>query len=262
VTFDLWETLIIDQAERDEVRRTLRCKGLRKGLGRLGIDIPLEKLQRAYDDSALQLEASWRRNQHVPTMDQIRLILQLTGLNHEFPDDPETLRILEAGYVDPLLEVPPQLNGEAIDTLKGMQERVARIGLISNTGRSPGTALRRLMGKLGILEFFDSIVFSDEALCRKPDKRIFHRAAKELGTDAAHIIHIGDDPEADVWGAKQAGMLAILYEYPVPEGFKRRPSSLFAISRASRRIPDSEIRPDKRLRSLREALDFVDSLPR
>lgn len=227
----------------------------------MGIDIPLEELQKAYGESAFQLEASWRRNEHVPTIDQIRLILDLAGVNREFRDDPETLRILEAGYVDPLLEVPPQLNSEAIDTLKGMQERVARIGLISNTGRSPGTALRRLMSKLGILQFFDSIVFSDEALCRKPDKRIFQRAARELGTDPAHIIHIGDNPEADVWGAKQAGMLALLYEYPVPEGFKRRPSSLFALSRTDRRIPDSEIMPDKRLRSLREALDFVDGLP-
>ena len=111
-----------------------------------------------------------------------------------------------------------------------------------------------------MLNFFDSTVFSDEVGSRKPDGRIFERAASELGTEPAKIVHIGDDPEADAWGAKRAGMKAILLDYPVPEGFKQQRGSLFAISRSDRRVPDSEIQPDHRISSLRDAVDVLGSM--
>ena len=81
-----------------------------------------------------------------------------------------------------------------------------------------------------------------------------------LGAEPGNTIHIGDNPEADVWGAKQAGMRAVLFDFPVPEEFIRQPGSLFALSRADRRVPDSEIKPDARITSLRDVLRFVDSL--
>jgi putative hydrolase of the HAD superfamily len=108
--------------------------------------------------------------------------------------------------------------------------------------------------------FFDSLIFSDEVGSRKPDRVIFERAATALGTEVSKIVHIGDDPEADVWGAKRAGMKAVLFDYPVPEGFKKRATSLFALSRSDRRIPDSDIRPDGKISSLKESIDFIDSL--
>jgi FMN phosphatase YigB (HAD superfamily) len=89
---------------------------------------------------------------------------------------------------------------------------------------------------------------------------IFEKAAVALGTEPAKVVHIGDDPEADAWGAKNAGMKAVLLDYPVPEGFRKQPSSLFALSRFDRRVPDSEIRPDRKISSLSEVVDFLDSL--
>jgi putative hydrolase of the HAD superfamily len=116
------------------------------------------------------------------------------------------------------------------------------------------------MDECEILQFFDATIFSDEAGCRKPDKRIFQAAVAELGSTPERMIHIGDDPEADIWGAKQFGMRALLFDYPVPEEFKQVPTSLFALSRGDRRVPDSEIQPDARITSLKEALAFIDSL--
>jgi len=263
VTFDLWETLIIDRPELDLDRGRLRYEGIHSALSRLGIKLPLQDLEKAYHDSAAQLQAVWGRNEHVRTIDQIRLIIRTaSGSTFSLPEDPEAIEMLLRAYVDPILAVPPKLNEQAVMTLEGMRSRVQNIGLVSNTGRSPGWVLRQLIGRLGILEFFDVTIFSDEVGWRKPDKHIFERAAIELGTDLHKIIHIGDDPEADVWGAKQAGMRAVLFDYPIPEGFKRLPSSLFALSRGDRRIKDSEINPDGRIGSLKEALDFVDSLRR
>jgi putative hydrolase of the HAD superfamily len=42
----------------------------------------------------------------------------------------------------------------------------------------------------------------------KPDARIFAQLAAAAGVDAERVLHIGDDPWADVVGATQAGMQA------------------------------------------------------
>lgn len=261
VTFDLWETLIIDEPKLDVARGRLRCEGMHRALSSTGIELPLSEIERGYSESAHLLQAIWKRNEELSTLEQIRLILKnASGEDVTFPEHPEAVERLLKGYVDPLFELPPRLNPDTKTTLKGMRERVKGIGLISNTGRSPGTALRSLIDELGILKFFDTTTFSNEIGFRKPDQRIFVDTAKQLGVDPANTIHIGDDPEADVWGAKRAGMRAFLFDYDVPEGFKRRPDSLFALSRGDRSIPDSEINPDARIKSLKESLELIDSL--
>lgn len=85
-------------------------------------------------------------------------------------------------------------------------------------------------------------------------------AADRLKVDPSNVIHIGDDPERDVWGAKQAGMRAILFNYEVTKGFKEQPGSLFALGRATRSTADSEIKPDGQIDSLKQALEIVNSL--
>jgi putative hydrolase of the HAD superfamily len=261
VTFDLWQTLIFDDPEAYRERAQMRCEGLREVLSSRGLSLSLDALLEAHEESALQFEAIWRRNEHVSTIDQIGLIVHTaSGNGIDLSRDSRVSKRLVRAYIEPLFAHPPRLNEDALVTLEGMRDRVRRVGLISNTGRSPGVALRELLQRLGILKFFDATVFSDEAGCRKPDKRIFDLATGELGAEQGNTIHIGDNPEADVWGAKQAGMRAVLFDYPVPEAFKQEPGSLFALSRTDRQVPDSEIKPDARIKSLRDALLFVDSL--
>lgn len=261
VTFDLWETLFIDRRELGHDRDRMRYEGLHHALSSLGIELPLEDLRRAYEETWHQLESIWRRNESISVTDQIRLIIREASRNAvDLPEDSSAIEMLQDAYVDPLFEFPPKLNAEAIATLEGMRERVGKVGLISNTGRSPGTALRRLMNKYEILHFFDATIFSDEVGCRKPDKRIFQAAVAQLGSDPERTIHIGDDPEADIWGAKQFGMRALLFDYPVPEAFKQTRRSLFALSGLDRRMLNSKMEPDARIKSLKEALAFIDSL--
>jgi putative hydrolase of the HAD superfamily len=227
-------------------------------LSESGVRVSEEDMKEGYEQTATQFQAIWRSNKELDTTEQIRLIMNAAHLS-DFALDSGTASKLENAYVDPIFDSPPELNGDAIKTLQGMLSKVRGIGLISNTGRCPGTALREVLRKYGVLGFFDSTVFSDEVGSRKPGRQIFEKAVTALGTEPAKVVHIGDDPEADVWGAKNAGMMALLFDYPIPEGFKNRPSSLFALSRFDRRVPDSEIKPDGRISSLREALDFLDA---
>lgn len=47
---------------------------------------------------------------------------------------------------------------------------------------------------------------SDLVGYRKPEAAIFLTAADKLGVRPAKILFVGDNPEADVWGAHRAGL--------------------------------------------------------
>ena len=261
VTFDLWETLLIDEPCKDRLRREMRCKGIRRILSQFGLELPLEDLLRGHDQSADFLQTSWRVNKDPSTLDQIRYIVKVASKQTtDLLENHTVTQELEEAYISPLFSVPPILNDDVVSTLEGMHDRGYKIGLVSNVGRSSGRALRQLLCQLGILNHFDTIVFSDEVGWRKPDRRIFMAVAQRLGAVTACVVHIGDDPERDVWGGKEAGMRAILFEYEVPEEFKKEPRSLFALSRATRSVKNSKVMPDGRIGSLRDALEVVDSL--
>lgn len=259
VTFDLWETLIFDEPEKDEARGRMRYEGLQVILAGHGIKLAMEDLKRGYEESGPRLQAVWDRNEEVPIIDQIRLIVELAA-GRPVAFDPSWVQPLKAAYVDPILSIPPKLNADAAGVLEAVRNRGYKIGLISNTGRSPGEALRRLLSTDGVLKFFDATVFSNEVERRKPDPAIFDRAAYLLSAENDMIVHIGDNPEADFWGAKNAGMHAILLDQTPPDSSRWAPHSLFALARANRRISASAIEQHWRIKSLTETLDLVDSL--
>jgi FMN hydrolase / 5-amino-6-(5-phospho-D-ribitylamino)uracil phosphatase len=62
--------------------------------------------------------------------------------------------------------------------------------------------------RCGIADLFAGHVTARAAGAAKPDARIFAQLAAAAGVEAARVLHIGDDPLADVVGATQAGMQA------------------------------------------------------
>jgi HAD superfamily hydrolase (TIGR01509 family) len=63
--------------------------------------------------------------------------------------------------------------------------------------------------RCGIGDFFDGHVTAIAAGAAKPDARIFAQLERAAGVSAAEVLHIGDDPLADVVGATRAGMQAV-----------------------------------------------------
>jgi putative hydrolase of the HAD superfamily len=63
--------------------------------------------------------------------------------------------------------------------------------------------------RCGIGELFDGHITAAAAGAAKPDARIFRHLLDAAGVEAAQVLHIGDDPHADVHGAISAGMQAI-----------------------------------------------------
>jgi FMN hydrolase / 5-amino-6-(5-phospho-D-ribitylamino)uracil phosphatase len=62
--------------------------------------------------------------------------------------------------------------------------------------------------RCGIAHYFEGHVTAISAGAAKPDARIFSQLCAAAEVPAAQVMHIGDDPHADVVGAVQAGMQA------------------------------------------------------
>jgi putative hydrolase of the HAD superfamily len=61
----------------------------------------------------------------------------------------------------------------------------------------------------GIADLFEGHVTARSAGAAKPDARIFAELLERAGVGAGEVLHVGDDPHADVAGAIQAGMQAV-----------------------------------------------------
>jgi putative hydrolase of the HAD superfamily len=63
--------------------------------------------------------------------------------------------------------------------------------------------------RCGIADLFAGHVTASAAGAAKPDARIFARLAALAGVEPRQVLHIGDDPLADVVGATRAGMQSV-----------------------------------------------------
>jgi len=63
--------------------------------------------------------------------------------------------------------------------------------------------------RCGIDDLFAGHVTARAVGAAKPDPRVFARLAELAGVDRHRVLHIGDDPLADVAGATRAGMHAV-----------------------------------------------------
>jgi HAD superfamily hydrolase (TIGR01509 family) len=63
--------------------------------------------------------------------------------------------------------------------------------------------------RCGIADLFAGHITARAAGAAKPDARIYAALLEMAGVEAHQVLHIGDDPLADVVGAMQAGMQAV-----------------------------------------------------
>lgn len=64
----------------------------------------------------------------------------------------------------------------------------------------------------GLDKYFDVIMTSERANCKKPATEIFLLAMEEAGARASESIMIGDHYEVDVIGAENVGMTGVLFD--------------------------------------------------
>jgi putative hydrolase of the HAD superfamily len=115
--------------------------------------------------------------------------------------DPEAVAgAYRAAVEDALVPVPG-----AAELVADLRERY-RVGLLTD---GPSRAQRGKLEALGWTDSFDAVVVTGELGTAKPDPRAFAEALDRLGADPSEAVHVGDHPEADVRGAREAGLAAV-----------------------------------------------------
>lgn len=114
--------------------------------------------------------------------------------------------------------LPLIYNHETINVLEHLKQKGnCSISILSNTGFIKGRTLRQVLKRLEIDSFFDFQLYSDEVRMSKPNKDFFRlmlKNVKQKNKDAIFelkdIIHIGDNPNADIKGADSVSISSLL----------------------------------------------------
>lgn len=261
VTFDLWETLLLEKNGWNFRRTSARCKNLAKTLYRFNIEISVDQFKLAFKKMRHWLERIWKTNNEVTHLDQIQFIIK-TASKDSVTIKEEWIGDLSAAYVSPLFEVAPYLNPDACGVLRWLKDRNKLIGLICNTGLTPGFGLRNFLAREGIAQYFDLMLFSDEVGIRKPNSGIFQIATRRLQVKPYEVVHIGDNLKSDMWGAKNAGFKAIYLSTEIGRNrvAESDPASLVSISRKINNLTRDKIVPDKIIQSLGLTMQAIEEL--
>jgi putative hydrolase of the HAD superfamily len=209
VTVDFWGTLIFDGPHADERYRHRRLVAFEAILNAAGLPVAGPALARGYNASARDLGRLWSENRDLSVEGHVASILDgaQAGLRDRLA--PDTMAALVEAYAGPALAVPPPPDARASEGLAAVSARGIRLAVVSNTMRTPGSALRGVLAGHGLLEPFTHLTFSDEVGVRKPAPENFHLTLRRLGVAPARAVHVGDDPVLDVEGARAAGMRVI-----------------------------------------------------
>ncbi|HEY3422074.1 MAG TPA: HAD family hydrolase [Methanocellaceae archaeon] len=211
VTFDVWNTLLVHEFYDDRLQNA-RIDSIVKVLD--GLNISRDDVVRAYDRSEDHLKCLWEKEEDLGLDGHLQLLLEGLGLPMSFK---ETIR---EPYAKILLSFRPKPVDGASDLLKDLKDKGYRIGLVSNTGRTPGETMKIILDGYGMLQYFDSMSFSCDVGHIKPGKRIFELALEGLHARPGSSVHVGDSMLLDIYGAKTAGMKAILFN-KYSEGFEQ-----------------------------------------
>jgi putative hydrolase of the HAD superfamily len=100
---------------------------------------------------------------------------------------------------------------DAAPTLRKLQAMGFRLGIVSNAADHKD--VHELVEKAQIESYVDFVLTSAGCSYRKPHPRIFQMALAHWGAiKPQNVAMVGDRIDADIWGAKQMGMLTFWIE--------------------------------------------------
>lgn len=218
VVFDLWGTLIYDDPQISEQRDELRLRSVSTVLSAFGCAYAPDDIQAAFLAAGTELQRIHGTERDISPRG--RTVLYLRHLDPSLAErlDDDAWRHLDEAILAPALtHRPPMLPG-AVDVLAAIKALGLRVGLISNAGTTPGIVLTRLLAEMGMHQYFDITVFSDEVELSKPAPAIFAHALEQLDLPPEEVVFVGDHPVLDVLGARRAGMWMVQIGDLEPDG--------------------------------------------
>lgn len=206
VTFDLWNTIFREVANAVALERARRVVA---ALADCGLHVS--------ESTALDaVRAAWSVHRCMWRAGELCTISQAAEAALEALEVPAS-----AGTVMPVANalqwmLPAEeldLTPNAISVIGKLRANGLKIGLVSDTGFSPGGVLASRLCELDLTQYFSGLSFSDEVGCCKPDSRMFRHALSYLGARPEEVVHVGDLARNDIEGAREAGFSTIRFTY-------------------------------------------------
>lgn len=97
------------------------------------------------------------------------------------------------------------VNPDVYRLLDHLKAAGLRLAIVSNCSSEEVQAIRQSR----LYSYFDQVILSYEVKMKKPDRRIYMKAAELLGVGPDECIFVGDGGSNELEGAKMAGMKAI-----------------------------------------------------
>jgi putative hydrolase of the HAD superfamily len=202
VTFDFWGTLYREIEASGGIRMRRRALALAGAAG-----VALEDAERVLLDATRAFGHVHVAEQRTLTpRDAVHLATTALGttLSGKVVDE------LADFFATIILEHPPVPVEDALDAVRAAAARVP-VGIISDTGISPGSSLRALLERDGFMPHLRCLTFSDEVGVSKPQALMFTRTADALGVAPDELLHLGDLEYTDIAGVRALGGTAGLF---------------------------------------------------
>ncbi|MFC1951419.1 HAD family hydrolase [Chloroflexota bacterium] len=97
---------------------------------------------------------------------------------------------------------------DVLAALEALKQRNLILGLLTNATKDTISVYH----ELGLESYLNFVITSEEAGADKPKPLIFRAALARAGVNAAEAVHIGDQYELDVVGAREVGIVPILID--------------------------------------------------
>lgn len=205
VTIDFWNTLFDSSngVKRNAVRQHVLLEQIKK--------YDFELTEELYNQA---LKASWEYFNNIWINDrrtpQTEETIGFFWSYLKLPYNLDSIKIVAKSFAESILDYPPELVEGVKDVLQQLAGKY-KLGIISDTGFTPGSILKKLFVKEEIIQYFSSFSFSDETGVSKPHPKAYLKILNDLNCDAQLAVHIGDIEKTDIFGAKNLGMRAIRF---------------------------------------------------
>lgn len=210
ITFDLWNTLIRDVPGNGMVRAKKRIDATTRILSECGVRCTREHVAEVYWDSQQKFETVRTRGLDTDFETQLDDFLDSIRPGLSTSLDPEGKDRVSERHLNAFLEHPPALMPGVLETLSTLTDEGYKIGLICNSGTTPGSLARKFLADIGIAQYLLHLTFSDEERIAKPAPSLFLDTLEAIGAEVGQSAHVGDRPETDILGAQRVGMKAVL----------------------------------------------------
>lgn len=203
VTFDFWETLV--HADQSALRID-RVGSFGEVLACAGHPVDESVLDAVFDRVGERFNDCWCSNTQYGVPDAVRETCELLGL------DLDLAPALTTAWLAASRRASVAVAPGAVELLAGLAAAGVKLAVICDVGLTPSDVLIEYLERLGLLEFFDHLTWSDQVGVYKPAGEMFADALVAMGVDrAGDAAHIGDRRRTDVAGSRARGMLSVRY---------------------------------------------------